>query len=372
MTQAAASDGNGLAVRGAVGCVDVARLRADLLAWYDAEARDLPWRSSEGAAAGQPDPYAVWISEVMLQQTRVETVRPYYESWLQRFPSVERLAKADEDDVLAAWSGLGYYARARNLHAAAKLVVRDGWPNGRDGWRRLPGIGDYTAGAIASIVDGEAVPAVDGNVLRVASRIGLLDDDVTVSAGKRAVAEAAGKWVDPDRPGDWNQALMDLGATICTPVPTCRDCPVSKHCGAFATGRQAELPRRTPRKAPKQESVHFGMVMMDGRLLLVKRPDKRLLAGTWALPGGDAATRLVDHVARQASLHVQVSASAATAKHAFTHRVWDMRVHQCHVLDVLPREPAWQVQWVPLNRLESIGLSTAMKKALSAAGLPVV
>lgn len=354
---------------------DVAALRVDLLRWYDDEGRDLPWRDKPHGRfrrRKQPDPYRVWLSEVMLQQTRVETVRPYYESWLARFPDVAALAAASEDDVTVAWSGLGYYARARNLHRAAQRIARDGWPNGRSAWKRLPGVGDYTSAAIASIVDGEPVAAVDGNVQRVVARLDAIAEDVGHLAGRKAVAAAAGEFVDPDRPGDWNQAVMDLGATVCTPVPRCPDCPVAIHCRALAAGTQDTLPVRSARRAPTPQDVHFGMVMAEGRLLLVKRPEKRLLAGTWALPGGESATRLVDHVARQAGLHVSVSESAASAKHTFTHRVWDMRVHQCHILDVLPHEPAWEVQWVPLNRLEAVGLSTAMKRALAAAGLPVV
>jgi A/G-specific adenine glycosylase len=346
-------------------------LRLDLLQWYDAERRGLPWRH-DARGANRPDPYRVWLSEVMLQQTRVETVRPYYEAWLQRFPGVEALAAASEDEVTAEWSGLGYYARARNLHRAAQRVARDGWPKGRAAWRRLPGVGDYTSAAIASIVDGEAVAAVDGNVQRVVARLDAITHDVTRLDGRKAVAAAANAYVEPQRPGDWNQAMMDLGATVCTPVPRCPDCPLAIHCRALAAGTQDALPVRAARRAPTEQDVHFGMVMADGRLLLVKRPEKRLLAGTWALPGGESDTRLVDLIAQQTGLHVSVSESAARAKHAFTHRVWQMRVHQCHVLDVLPKPPAWEVQWVPLNRLEDAGLSTAMKRALGAAGLPVV
>lgn len=348
--------------------MDRAALRRDLLAWYDTRRRDLPWRRTG-------DPYAVWVSEVMLQQTRVETAVPYYEAWMARFPTVEALAAADEEDVLAAWSGLGYYARARSLHRAARQVVAEHGgrvPRSAEALQALPGIGDYTAGALASIAFGEAVPAVDGNAERVVARWCLIDDELTRAPGRRKVREAAADLVDPDRPGDWNQAVMELGATACTPTPRCDACPVQGHCRAYAEDVAADLPRRRGKKPPTTEPVHFALIMGDGRLLLVKRPDDGLLAGTWGLPGGPAGVPLPHLVSEQAALQVQLSDTTASARHVFSHRVWEMEVRMCHVLDVEPREPELAVQWVPLNRLDEVGLSSAMKKAVSAAGLPVV
>lgn len=345
--------------------MEVAALQKDLLAWFDEEARDLPWRGVE-------DPYAVWVSEVMLQQTQVDTVIPYYAAWMKRFPDVHALAAADEDDVMATWEGLGYYRRVRALHAAAKIIARHGMPDDAAGWKALPGIGDYTAAAIASMAHGQAIAAVDGNVQRVVARLMDLDADVTTAAGRRAIAVHAQRILDPDRPGDWNEAMMDLGATICRPAAKCEACPLSLHCRALANLSVDQRPRRPARKPAKTEQVHFGMVMSDGRVLLVKRPDDGLLAGTWGLPGGSTDTPLAKHIERQAALQVQVSQTAARAKHVFTHRVWDMHIHQCHILDVPPDEPGLPVRWVPLNRLEAVGMSAAMRKALGAAGLTIL
>lgn len=252
-------------------------LQAALLRHYDRHARDLPWRA-------ETDPYRVWVSEVMLQQTRVETVIPYYRRWLEQFPDVGSLATADVDDVLLAWQGLGYYRRARNLHAGAAVVrERHGGrlPGSYQGLRALPGVGEYTAGAVASIAFGEAVPAVDGNVKRVLAR---LYDEPT--PGVAWLRRTAAELVDRDRPGDWNQALMELGATVCTPThPGCHACPVAEWCRARAAGTQAERPARPMKKAvPARTFVVAVVVDLQGRALVVRRPEKGLLAGMWAFP----------------------------------------------------------------------------------------
>ncbi|HEX2166809.1 MAG TPA: A/G-specific adenine glycosylase, partial [Longimicrobiales bacterium] len=219
---------------------DADLIRARLLAFFDASARPLPWRQSR-------DPYAVWVSEVMSQQTRVETAIPYYQRWLSRFPTVAALADASPDEVLKAWEGLGYYSRARNLHAAARIVrERHGGevPVQYDALRALPGVGEYTAGAVSSIAFGARRPAVDGNVRRVLAR--LLDDPAPSPAMLHA---AAGALVPAERPGDFNQSLMELGATICTPrAPRCRRCPVAGRCAALAAGTQEQRPLPKPKK----------------------------------------------------------------------------------------------------------------------------
>ena len=220
--------------------VDPAAFRSDLLAHFDRNKRDLPWRMDR-------TPYRVMVSELMLQQTRVETVLPYYARWLEQFPTFEALAAASVDDVLRAWKGLGYYARARNLHKAAQ-VVRDRYqgvlPEDPAELRALPGVGEYTTGALASIVFGVAIPAVDGNVKRVLAR--LFDEATPSPKWLRAVA---GDLVDPERPGDFNEAMMELGATVCTPrAPRCGDCPVRPHC--FAYQRDTVLERPSPRRRP--------------------------------------------------------------------------------------------------------------------------
>ncbi len=270
-------------------------LRAALLGWYDAHARELPWR-------GEDDPYRIWVSEMMLQQTRVSTVLGYYDRWLERFPDVAALADAEQDEVLKAWEGLGYYRRARFLHAGARLVREEMGgevPSTYDGLREIPGLGEYAAGAVASIAFGERVPAVDGNVRRVLAR--LWDDP---APGKAWLRETAAELVDPERPGDWNQALMELGATTCTPTgPACGACPVSAWCAARAAGTQEERPETKKRKAvPKRAFATAVVVDGAGRALLVRRPEDGLLGGMWTFPdaGLDGWDDVVD-AAREAA-----------------------------------------------------------------------
>jgi A/G-specific adenine glycosylase len=261
----------------------VAAIRAALLTFFDESARDLPWRRTG-------DPYAVWVSEVMAQQTRVETAAPYYDRWLRTFPDIDALADAAPDAVLKAWEGLGYYSRARNLHSAARVVrERHGGalPGSYDELRALPGIGDYTAGAIASIAFGVPAPAVDGNVRRVLAR--LLDDPAPGAAALRRTATAL---VPHDRPGDFNQAIMELGATICTPrAPACRRCPVADHCAARAAGTQLERPLAKPaRSLPVIDYATAVLRRLDGRVLIIRRPDTGLLAGMWCFPAIELPT----------------------------------------------------------------------------------
>jgi A/G-specific adenine glycosylase len=263
--------------RGITTHLDRQPVRQLLLEYYDAHRRDLPWR-------GNRDPYRVWVSEIMLQQTRVETAIPYYDRWMERFPTVEALAEVDEESVLKAWEGLGYYSRARNLHRSA-LIVRERLggmlPRDSQSLRTLPGIGEYSAGAIASIAYGEVVPAVDGNARRVLSRLLDLENPTDASLRKRA-----GELVDPDRPGDWNQALMDLGATVCTPrSPRCTICPLTGECRALAAGTQ-EL-RPVSKRRPRVRTVSYAVLVAlnpAGEVLMVRRPPNSLLGGLWEFP----------------------------------------------------------------------------------------
>jgi A/G-specific adenine glycosylase len=224
--------------------VDDAALRRSLLAWYRREARDLPWRRTA-------DPYAIWVSEIMLQQTRVDVAKPYFQRWMARFPTVHALAAAKEEAVLQAWSGLGYYRRARNLHAAARRIAADGMPSDAASLRELPGVGAYTAGAIASIAFGERVPAVDGNVVRVLARLHAWTGSASSPRLTKQVQAAAERLVPARGAGDWNQALMDLGATVCTPkAPRCDSCPVARLCKAKAGKAGSRRRRAGPRRAP--------------------------------------------------------------------------------------------------------------------------
>lgn len=292
-----------------------------LLAFFDEHARVLPWREDR-------DVYRVWISEIMLQQTRVEAVLPFYDRWMQRFPSLDALASAPLDDVLKVWEGLGYYSRARNLHATAQLVrERHGgrFPDEYDDLRALPGIGDYTAGAIASIVYGQAHPAVDGNVRRVLAR--LLDQDLD----GRALQGAAATLVPVDRPGDFNQALMELGATICTPrSPRCDRCPLRGVCVAYRNGTQTQRPARKRRAQNPLISIAVAVLRdQQDRVLLVRRPDTGLLAGMWELPAAavradedpaDAALRAARRWTRQREASLASDEPITTVTHVFSHR----------------------------------------------------
>jgi A/G-specific adenine glycosylase len=260
---------------------------ATLLAWYDRHRRVLPWRAAPGAT---PDPYRVWLSEVMLQQTTVAVVIPYFERFVRRFPTLAALADADLEEVLGAWAGLGYYARARNLHACARAVATlGGFPSDPVALRRLPGIGAYTATAIAAIAFGVPGVPVDGNVERVISRLFAIEQPLPAAKGAIANAAAA-LGADPEaraRPSDFAQALFDLGATICTPAaPACALCPWMEPCAARRRGIQASLPRKAPRPArPVRYGVHFTLADAEGRILLRRRPVSGLLGGMMELPG---------------------------------------------------------------------------------------
>lgn len=260
---------------------------ADLLAWFRANPRPMPWR-------GHPDPYAVWVSEIMLQQTQVDTVRPYFARFLEAFPTLQALAAADDAPLLKAWEGLGYYTRARNLRKAARVVIDahgGRLPQTAAALRALPGIGDYTAAAIASICFREPIPVVDGNVARVFARRNLLDGDFRKPAPRRALAAWLTSFIaESDDPGAFNQAMMDLGARVCLPrSPACLLCPLRPDCRAAATGRQADFPHAPPHKALPERKADVALLRdSQGRLLLARHPGERLLAGFWELPALDA------------------------------------------------------------------------------------
>ena len=295
-------------------CDVIARIQNALLAFFDDAARDLPWRATR-------EPYRVWISEVMLQQTRVEAVLPYYERWLQRYPDLDALADAPLDDVLKQWEGLGYYSRARNLHATARVVREQysgAFPSTYAGLRALPGVGDYTAGAIASIAFAAREPAVDGNVKRVLSRV--LNSPSPTPKRLRAVATSL---VPHERPGDFNQALMELGARVCTPrSPRCTACPIRIDCRAHKAGTQLQRPRRTPAKTLPLVDLNT-VVVTDARerMLIVRRGDTGLLARMWNFPAieasdGSAATLL----ARLGIPRTRTMQPLGVIEHVFSHR----------------------------------------------------
>lgn len=293
----------------------------DLLNWYDANARSLPWR-------GKKDPYRVWLSEIMLQQTQTQTVKGYYARFLARFPDVFALAAAPEQEVLKLWEGLGYYSRARNLHAAAKVVANElggAFPGDAEGLRKLPGVGPYAANAIASIAYGEPVPALDGNQARVLSRVLAWEDEIRTPFDLLTPAMAR---VDRTRPGDYNQALMDLGASICVPkAPKCDLCPVARHCAAFAEEAQEDFPRK-PAPVPKKEQDWTILLVSTGGRLLVRRRPKGLLGGLYefaAVEGHFDQEALSGVLKEQGFSGAVILQRLPDAKHVFTHRVWRMQ-----------------------------------------------
>jgi len=299
------------------------RIRPALLAWYRAQRRDLPWRRTR-------DPYAIWVSEIMLQQTRVETVIPFYERFLDKFPTVDALASADEDDVLAAWSGLGYYRRARGLHAAASIVAREHsgtFPDHPTELRALPGIGEYTAAAIASIAFGREAAAVDGNVVRVLARIHGLRGTRDSARLKSDVTRLAHALARGPAPGDWTQALMELGAMVCTPrAPDCARCPLTARCGAHADGQAERYPApKTKKTVPSVEQITV-LLERDGKWVLVRREPTGLWGGLWEPPTGTRARgesieEAALRVARDCTgLELDELAPLPAFEHVLTHR----------------------------------------------------
>jgi A/G-specific adenine glycosylase len=299
------------------------RIALLLLDWWDAGHADLPWRRTR-------DPYAIWVAEIMLQQTQMATAIPYYERWLARWPTVQDLAAASLDDVLKMWEGMGYYGRARNLHAAAQTVVNEYGgliPNTVAGLLKLKGIGPYTAGAIASIAFGRQAPVLDGNAIRVLSRLADLAEDVTTAAARKRLWQIAGELVPPERPGAFNQALMELGQRVCLPaVPHCHLCPLAAHCLAQQRGTQLERPVRPPRRRTPHYHVAAGVIWReDGRFLITQRPAEGLLGGLWEFPGGkqEPGETLPETLRREIheelAIHIEVRRPLLPIKHAYTH-----------------------------------------------------
>lgn len=297
---------------------------ARLLKWYDQSARVLPWRED-------PRPYRVWVSEIMLQQTRVEAVKPYYERFLEELPTVKALAEAPEEQLLKLWEGLGYYNRVRNLQKGAREVMsRFGGtiPGEFEALRSLPGVGDYTAGAIASIAFGVPVPAVDGNVLRVISRLLAREEDILNPKVKKRTEEEIRAIIPKDRAGDFNQSLMELGAMICLPngAPLCGECPLAGLCRAHAQGREAQLPVKAAKKSRKVEERTLFLMTCGNKLALRRRPEKGLLSGLWELPSvpGKLDGKSAEEVLSAWGLAPEIQKPLPAAKHIFTHIEWHM------------------------------------------------
>jgi A/G-specific adenine glycosylase len=336
-----------------------------LLAWYDENRRDLPWRASR-------EPWPVWVSEVMLQQTRVETAIPYFHRFLARFPDPAALAAADTDEVLAAWSGLGYYRRARQLQAAAReLVARGGAiPDRAEELSRLPGVGPYTAAAIASIAFGEAAPVLDGNVARLLSRVSAESAPPATAAARRRLLALAATFLEPGRPGDSNQALMELGATVCRPrAPRCPDCPLAPGCNAFAGGAPERYPVAAPEPALERVRQIAAVVERDGAFLLFRRAeDERQMAGLWEFPLVDSRRR--DVAAKRLAARFggawRLGEPLARLRHAITRR--ELEIVACRGTrhddgEELREGPA--AGWFTRDRAAELALTGVARKLLA-------
>lgn len=345
----------------------ITRLQQALLEWYRTHRRDLPWRRTR-------DPYRIWLSEVMLQQTQVDTALAYYERFVARFPTLDDLAAADLDEVLELWAGLGYYNRARNFHAAVREVAATYGgrvPQSPEVFGSFAGVGPYTTGAVLSIAYDKPVPAVDGNVQRVLARLLGIFDPVDRAAGRRAIWEAATALLPADAPGDWNQALMELGALVCRPsTPRCSECPLAQWCQAAADGTASVLPVTNGRNRVRPvERIAVGIVVEDA-LLLVQRPEKGLLAGMWDLPAleGKPGTWPTAEARKEAVLlflnekgfsNIRNCRYCGRTEHRFSHVEWHMWVYRCEA-GVLPTG----YRSVPLNEVMDLATGTGIRKAL--------
>jgi A/G-specific adenine glycosylase len=343
-------------------------LRRALLGWYGRNRRNLPWRRTK-------DPYRVWVSEVMLQQTTVRTVLPYYEAFLERFPTLQALAEEPEEEVLAAWSGLGYYHRARNLHRGAQHVAeRHGgrFPRTLEAALAVPGVGLYTASAVLSIAYGLPLPVVDGNVRRVLARLLALRGPEYRKDGP--YYNRAEELLDRERPGDWNQALMELGATVCAPRdPACDACPLRSRCRARSLRVVDELPEGRARRAPVNVHVAAALVERDGKVLLVRRPEGRLLGRMWEVPQTSLESRGLPDLARELEerygLRVVPGALAARARHAITFRRITLEGYRARLKPPAPSDPE-RFRWAGPDEMRGLPISSATRKLLKGLRAP--
>lgn len=337
---------------------------AALLAWYDRHRRHLPWRARPGET---PDPYRVWLSEIMLQQTTVKAVAPYYGKFLVRWPTVKALAAARLDDVLKAWAGLGYYARARNLHACAVTVAKEHggiFPSGETALRALPGIGAYTAAAISAIAFGKKATPVDGNIERVIARLFAVEEPLPGS--KPQIRAFAGALTPDQRAGDFAQAMMDLGATLCTPKrPACSLCPWSAPCAARARGDAETFPRKSPKVEGKlRRGAAFVALRADGAILLRTRPEKGLLGGMSEVPTTEWTNGFVlREVAAAAPFPVQWKKMPGVVTHTFTHFPLELSVYRA----TLPKKtrPPKGARWTPVAEIAGEALPNVMRKVIA-------
>lgn len=344
------------------------RLIESLLAWFEREKRQLPWRQTQ-------DPYRIWISEVMLQQTRVATVIPYYKRFLEIFPDVTTLAKAKDGALMKSWEGLGYYARARNLREAAKTMVKEyqgRLPASRQELLLLKGFGPYTAASVASLAFGEDCAAVDGNVMRVLARVYAIESDIRKPAAKREFQRIADALIPLGRAGQFNEALMELGATVCKAKnPACEACPIRRYCRAFAEGRVNELPRKSPKAAIPHHNIAIGVVHKNGKVLIALRPSEGLLGNLWEFPGGKRKPEeSLEECCRretleETGLEVEVGTRFSVVEHSFTHFRITLHAFHCrYVRGKASPKTSQKIRWVRLADLDEYAFPKANKKII--------
>jgi A/G-specific adenine glycosylase len=354
-------------IKKSVDKMDIKSFQDDLIGWFASEQRELPWRKDK-------DPYKVWVSEIMLQQTRVDTVIPYFKRFVDNFPTIEALANADEEKVLKAWEGLGYYSRVRNLQSAVREVHENyngRVPDSPGEISSLKGVGPYTAGAILSIAYGIPEPAVDGNVMRVLSRILLIWDDIAKPSSRRIFEEAVRELISHDNPSFFNQALMELGALICTPTsPSCLLCPVREHCQAFQEGTQTELPVKTKKKKQRNVQLAAGIFTNDKEQILIrKRPDTGLLANLWEFPTVELSLdfqrqrdQLEEHFEDQYEITPKVHESIGQIDHVFSHLIWNIQVYSGSFTGEVNETP--QLKLVSEKEIEEYAFPVPYQKML--------
>ena len=348
-----------------------------LPAWFDRARRVVSWR--EAGADGQRDPYRVWLAETMLQQTRVDTATPYFERFVAAYPTVGALAAAPLDDVLVLWEGLGYYSRARNLHAAARLVASEHGgqiPRTAEAFGALPGVGPYTTAAVLSLAFGVPLAVLDGNVIRVVARVFAVPDDARAPATRAALQRLATRLLDTNRPGRWNEAVMELGATICTPKrPACPVCPINGVCAAFAAGTPEAFPVVSARKKVPEATVAVAIITDDaGRVLLQRRPESVMLGGLWEFPGGKVEpgetpeAACAREVREELGVEVTVGREAAVVTHTYSHLRVRIHAFRCRIASGEPRTVTGEpMRWLAPDALESVAVPRASRKILDAA-----
>ncbi|MFN7016379.1 MAG: A/G-specific adenine glycosylase [Fimbriimonadales bacterium] len=346
----------------------VTAVRRALLEWFEAHKRPTPWREN-------PDPYRVWVSEVMLQQTQTATVIPYFERFIKRFPDVWALADAPLEEVLRYWEGLGYYARARNLHRAAQIVAQNGGqlPSTVDRLRELPGVGAYTAGAIASIAFGQPTPVVDGNVTRVLARLLWLKGDLKTAAAQKQLWRIGAQLIDPQRPGEFNQALMELGSMVCTPAqPRCGACPICHLCAAYQRGQPTAVPEPSRRLPTRQVVDVSALIEREGRFLLAQRPTEGLWGGLWEFPratrvGRESLVTIALRAAHQVGIQAEPLCVLTTVRHTVTYSRIQLYGYLCAWRSGEAGHGAYVAwEWVAPDALERYPLSAPQRRLAKA------